>query len=243
MKKDSSISPNGIAIISIYCLFFAIFFHAEQALIAVIPAVLTLLIFCGIFAKIYKMLLVLVLPFAIPAFIIHSFINPEFSISHDIGLNRFNFRADGAAYAFQISTLVLMIAITVTSWKPISRDCAFRFFLAQRYIPKPVTMAIMLSISFLLLATNRAHKILLAQKARGVKVDGNIFQRFKAIIAIAVPLIATTIIEIDIRSQWLAHRGIGSIQVSGNSPHPTIIDVFCALWMFGIFFFLLQKSL
>lgn len=77
---------------------------------------------------------------------------------------------------------------------------------------KSPNLAYLLGSPLLLLATmrERIETIQAAQQARGLKTEGNVFQRFRGLAPLIVPLVIGAIVEIEQRSIALEVRGFTS---------------------------------
>lgn len=95
---------------------------------------------------------------------------------------------------------------------------------AISHASKSQSLTYLLGSPLLLLATmrKRINTIQAAQRARGLNTDGNIFQRFRCLCPLIIPLVVGAIVEAEHRSIALEVRGFQS--TSAKTSLRTLVD-------------------
>lgn len=119
-------------------------------------------------------------------------------VVHIISSFNLNGARDGLFYSLRIVTLLLASMILVTTTKNseligiFERLISYIPFMGHRFISK-VTLIISISYGFIPILIIEANKIIMAQRARGLRFDSNnLFMRAKSYIAIIIPIIVST---------------------------------------------------
>lgn len=148
----------------------------------------------------------LTLPLAIPLVLIHGVLNPSFERTDTwFGVP---VRFDGFVFGSIVSLRVLVLALVAVLWSIV--DTQRLFWDAVRWrIPLPFTTSLVLGASTARAIRRRAVSVLMAQQARGIPVHGNAIQRGRALVAVVIPVVISTLVESAKRGDLLAIRGFG----------------------------------
>lgn len=168
-------------------------------------------------------LTVAVLLMAVPLFLIHSIVNPMFSVSTSfVGIP---LRGEGAAYAALVSLRLTYLFLAVAVWIDTPRDVAFSL-IAKLPGPPLAGFALMQALMMTHMFSRRVSNIQLAQKSRGLLGTG-IASKMRNTLSMIVPLIATTLMNAHERGNALAQLGFGSARLLAprDLPRPNPADI------------------
>ena len=110
--------------------------------------------------------------------------------------------------------------------------------------PKSITYMFLSTIMLVPQTIRQSKAIMEAQQVRGIRVQGNIFIRFKAFLPMIMPLILTSLLSIEERALTLEARGFFSsnektyINTQNMSKIDTFILIFCIIILI---FFIIGK--
>jgi len=142
-------------------------------------------------------------------FLVHGFLNPH-NKSILLSLGPFGLGQEGLAYAALVAlrlaaTLAASLLLTVST-QPAHLVQA----LAEAGLP--YGLAYLLGSPLLLLPqiAGRVRSIQAAQQARGLKTEGSLLQRARALFPLAAPLIFSTLVDVEERSLALEVRGFSA---------------------------------
>jgi len=145
-----------------------------------------------------KIYVIWVILFSVPLFIIHAFINPEFEKTTQL-IGKVWIREGGVNFAESRIMLISFMFAIALCWINVNRENLIAFLTKVR-LPKLILEIAFQSISLVELVQVRSKSILLAQKARGIRTEGNPIIRVKALVAIVVPLVISLLKEAPYRS-------------------------------------------
>lgn len=162
----------------------------------------------------------LTLPLAIPLVLVHGVLNPTF-VRTDAWFG-VPIRFEGFVFGAIVSLRVLVLALAAVLWSIV--DTQRLLWDAVRWrIPLPLTTSLVLGASTARFIRRRAVSVLMAQQARGIPVHGNVIQRARALVAVVIPVVISTLVESAKRGEILAIRGFGS-------RHPTCPPSLAGKW-------------
>lgn len=166
------------------------------------------------------------LVFVIPLVLIHTVLNPEFSVT--FWFYHIPLRLVGLVFALSIAFRVVAIIAVGTMWLRVDRD-DFAADLLRANISLWIVLLMTQTVAIAGVVSRRVQTIYLAQQARGIKVGPDLLARALALPKIAIPLFVSVIIEADNRSSYLAAGGLGSGPVGRWGrvviPHSTYLVV------------------
>jgi energy-coupling factor transport system permease protein len=122
----------------------------------------------------------------------------------------------GLLICLRVLVIVCVILLTIFSTHPKKMTIA----LMEKGMSPKLAYVFMASLQFLPDMQRRAQAILEAQQARGLNVKANLWRRFRALIAMMVPLLAGALISAETRSLALEARGF-----SRKGTHTHLLDV------------------
>jgi hypothetical protein len=139
--------------------------------------------------------------------VIHTILNPSFPISGHIAF--LPIRESGFSYAMLISLRISALAIAATLW--LFSDFNRIFWQAvELRLPLGLIAIISLAQSNARTIRRRVDSVLLAQRARGIRTQGNVVVRARALVAVVLPVVVTALVEGEQRGALLKNRGFGS---------------------------------
>jgi energy-coupling factor transporter transmembrane protein EcfT len=150
------------------------------------------------------------LPFAVPLVLIHGALNPAYPVSRTFGL--LAVREQGLSYAVQVTLVLGLIASVAVVWRGARRADVLALVHLIR-LPERLSLASAAAVSTLAVVQQRARLVSTAQQARGMPTGPGIRARAQAMVAIAVPLIVTSLVEADERATTLQTRGLGTCRI------------------------------
>lgn len=138
---------------------------------------------------------------------VHGFISPLFPVTGSLG-GVIPVRGEGIAYAIELAQMIFVVTFAALLWLGVSRT-DFIDDLIWLHTP-PIGIAIAgQTIATLGLLGRKIATVFLAQRARGIPVEGRFLGRVRALPSVLVPVVAVTLIEADARSLQLQGRGLG----------------------------------
>ena len=147
---------------------------------------------------------------------VHGFVSPLFPVSDSLwGL--VPFRADGFAYALDLAQMIFVVTFAALLWLGVSRRDFVEDLIWLGTPPIGVAIAGQ-TLATLGVLSRKISAVFLAQKARGVPVEGRVLGRLRALPSVLVPVVAVTLVEADARSQIMTSRGLGTGRIANASP-------------------------
>jgi energy-coupling factor transport system permease protein len=175
----------------------------------------------------------IVLPFALSVFLIQGFFWSGGTPLVNVG--PFSLKKEGLQFAIASSGRILTIISTFLWFALTTRPDLLMTALMQRGLPSSLSYLIVSSIQILPRFQARAATILDAQRARGLEVTGNILIRARAIFPLVVPLILSSLIDVEERALAIEARAF-------NHPgsKTSLVEIRQAPWEFALrWFFIL----
>lgn len=153
----------------------------------------------------------IVLPFAISLFLIQGFLWPGGTPL--VGIGPLSLKAEGLQFTV-LSTGRVLIVVSSFLWLALTtRTDLLMTALNQRGLPPSLSYLIVSSIQIIPRFQARAETILDAQRSRGLEIGGNLRSRARAVIPLVVPLILSSLIDVEERALAIEARGF-------NNPGP-----------------------
>lgn len=166
-----------------------------------------LLVLCGLLplALLSRLFLALasrtwriVLPFIVSVFLIQGILwsggTPLF------GFGPISFKQEGLQFATASTGRILIVVSSFIWFSLTTRPDLLMSALAQRGLPPSLSYLIVSSIQIVPRFQARAATILDAQRARGLEVTGSILRRARAVFPLVVPLILSSLIDVEERA-------------------------------------------
>ena len=165
----------------------------------------------------------LVLPFALSVFVIQGFLwtggTPVWSFG-PLSLKR-----EGLLFAVAAAGRILVVVSSFVLFALTTRPDTLMLSLVQRGVPGGLAYIIVATIQLVPRLRARAAAILDAQRARGLETSGNLLRRFRALAPLVVPLILSSLVDVEERALAIEARAF-------NHPGPktSLIAITEARW-------------
>lgn len=114
---------------------------------------------------------------------------------------------EGVLYALLVSFRLLVLAIAVLLIVFTTHPKKMMIVLTDRGLSPKLAYVFLAALQFVPEMQERAQAILEAQQARGLDIKASLWRRFRALIAMMVPLLTGALISAETRSQALEARG------------------------------------
>jgi energy-coupling factor transport system permease protein len=163
----------------------------------------------GLLGQVFRLLVHrtwrIVLPFAISLFLIQGFLWPGGTPL--VRLGPLSLKEEGLQFTI-LSTGRVLIVVGSFLWLALTTRADFLMLaLNQRGLPPSLTYLIVSSIQIIPGFQARAMAILDAQRSRGLEISGNILRRVRAVFPLVVPLILSSLIDVEERAMAIEARG------------------------------------
>jgi energy-coupling factor transport system permease protein len=165
----------------------------------------------------------IVLPFAVSLFLIQGFLWPGGTPL--VGFGPLSLKEEGLRFTI-LSTGRVLIVVSSFLWLALTtRSDLLMSALNQRGLPPSLSYLIVSSIQIIPRFQARAETILDAQRSRGLETGGNLLSRARAIFPLVVPLILSSLIDVEERAMAIEARGF-------NNPGPktSLIEIKQSAW-------------
>lgn len=168
----------------------------------------------------------IVIPFAISVFLIQGlFWQGGVPILY---LGPLSLKREGLLFALQSAGRILTVVSSFLLLTLTVRPDALMIALDQRGAPKSLTYIVLATIQIVPRFSAKASTILDAQRARGLETEGGIGRRVRAMLPLVVPLVLSSIIDIEERAMSLEARAFArsgaktSLLILPDSPRQRI---------------------
>lgn len=146
-----------------------------------------------------------VLPFALSVFLIQGFLWT--GGTPILYLGPISLKQEGLEFAVASAGRILIVLGTFIWFTLTTRPDTLMTALAQRGFPTKLAYAIVATIQIVPRFQGRAAAILDAQRARGLETEGSLRKRIKAIVPLVVPLILSSLVDVEERALAIEARG------------------------------------
>jgi len=161
----------------------------------------------------------IVLPFAVSLFVIQSLFFPEGS-SVLAQLGPFTIKREGVLFAFAGSTRILAIAGALLLVLLTTHPGVLLAALVQKGVPPQLAYIIATTLQIVPQLQARAQQIGDAQRARGLRTEGSLVRRARALVALAGPLVIGALVDVEERTLALEARAFNA-----PTPKTSLFDV------------------
>jgi energy-coupling factor transport system permease protein len=174
-------------------------------------------------------------PFVIPLIIVHGMINPTFPAAFHVG-DLLPIRTEGILYALSVSCKIFILTAAVVSWKGIEPERLMSDAI-KLHVPDNLVIIVAISTAIIHTITARIKAVYLAQQARGIAAGPGFFARLRALPAVILPVITSTLLEAHARGTLMANRGLGTTRIAllDTEDTMTIKDIVLAGSIIPIF--------
>jgi energy-coupling factor transport system permease protein len=163
------------------------------------------------------------LPFAISVFLIQGFFWPQGTPIFWVG--PFSLKKEGLYFAIAGTGRILVVVSSFLWFALTTRPDALMTALAQRGFPSSLAYIIAATIQIIPRFQARANTIIDAQRARGLETEGGLLRRLRAVLPLVVPLILSSLVDVEERALAVEARGFSS-----PNPKTSLIEVREARW-------------
>lgn len=173
--------------------------------------------------ELLRMAFRVVLPFAISVFLIQGFLWPGGTPL--VGFGPISLKQEGLSFATAATGRILMVVSSFVWFALTTRPDTLMGALAQRGFPASLSYIIVATIQIVPRFQARAATILDAQRARGLETGGRFVQRFRAVVPLVVPLILSSLVDVEERALAIEARAF-------NRPGPktSLFEIGEARW-------------
>ena len=208
--------------------------------------VFPLALIARVFKELVRSAIKITLPFAISVFLIQGFLWTNGTPIAWIG--PFSLKLEGLRFAIASTGRILVLVSSFTSFAFTTRPDVLMNTLSQRGLPSSLAYIIVSTVQIVPRFQARAAGILDAQRARGLETEGNFIQRTRAVIPLVVPLILSSLIDVEERALAIEARAFNhpgrktslvEIQEAGWEPLARWFLAVGALGWIGLRFWLL----
>jgi energy-coupling factor transport system permease protein len=163
------------------------------------------------------------LPFAVSVFLIQGFLWTGGTPLIHIG--PLSLKQEGVVFAVASTGRILIVVGSFIWFTLTTRPDTLMIALVQRGFPSNLAYIIVATIQIVPRFQARAAAILDAQHARGLETTGGIRMRIKAILPLVVPLILSSLVDVEERALAIEARGF-------NHPgeKTSLVEIFEAPW-------------
>src|SRR3990170_7367947 len=164
-----------------------------------------------------------VLPFAVSVFLIQGFLWPGGTPVFVVGLA--SLKQEGLIFAIASTGRIIIVVRSFLWFAVTTRPDMLMNSLAQRGLPTSLTYLIVTTIQIVPRFQARAITILDAQRARGLETEGNMLQRTRGIFPLVVPLILSSLVDVEERAMAMEARAFNR-----KGRKTTLIEIQEAAW-------------
>lgn len=185
--------------------------------------VLPLALLGGVFRALVGAALRVALPFAVSIFLIQGFFWPGGTPL--VHLGPLSLKQEGLAFAVTSTGRILVVVSSFLWFAFTTRPDILMIALVQHGLPASLAYMMVATIQIIPRFQSRASSILDAQRARGLETGGRVVQRVRAVLPLVVPLILSSLIDVEERALAIEARAF-------NYPGPktSFVEVTEAAW-------------
>lgn len=144
------------------------------------------------------------LPFAISVFLIQGFLWPGGTAV--IGFGAISLKREGLVFAVASTGRLLAVVSSFLWFAFTTRPDELMAALAQQGVPPGLTYILLATLQIVPRFRARAAAIIDAQRARGLETSGNLLRRVRAVFPLVVPLILSSLIDVEERALAIEAR-------------------------------------
>lgn len=146
----------------------------------------------------------IVLPFAISVFLIQGLFWQSGPIA--VPLGPLSLKSEGLLFATASSGRILALVCAFLLLSLTTRPDELMIALNERGLPPTLTYIVLATIQIVPRFQARARTILDSQRARGLETEGNLIQRARGLLPLIVPLVLSSIVDVEQRAIALEAR-------------------------------------
>jgi len=191
-------------------------------------AVLLLLVLpLGFAARVQRELLVTTLkvtfPFALSVFLIQGFLWPGGTPL--VSLGPISLKYEGLVFAIRSVGRIMVVVSGFLWFAYTTRPDRLMAALSLKGLPSALVYMVVATVQIVPRFQGRATAILDAQRSRGLETGGNLLQRSRALVPLVVPLVLSSLIDVEERAMAIEARGFNR---SGTKT--SLVEISEAAW-------------
>jgi energy-coupling factor transport system permease protein len=180
-------------------------------------------------------------PFALSVFLIQGFLWPGGTSLFAVG--PLSLKSEGLAFAIASTGRILMVVSSFLWFALTTRPDQLMATLSQRGFPSGLAYMIVATLQIVPRFQARASAILDAQRSRGLETEGSLRLRIKALLPLVVPLVLSSLIDVEERALAIETRGFNrpgqktnliAIPEAPWEPSARIGILICAVLLVGL---------
>lgn len=180
-------------------------------------------------------------PFALSVFLIQGFLWPGGTPLFAVG--PLSLKSEGLAFAIASTGRILMVVSSFLWFALTTRPDQLMATLSQRGFPSGLAYMIVATLQIVPRFQARASAILDAQRSRGLETEGSLRLRIKALLPLVVPLVLSSLIDVEERALAIETRGFNrpgqktnliAIPEAPWEPSARIGILICAVILVGL---------
>lgn len=173
--------------------------------------ILPISIWGGIWNQLIRAVWKIVLPFAVSVILIQGLFWGEGTVLFSVG--PFTFEKEGITFALASVGRIMLVISSFLLLALATRPDALMNALTNIGLPGSITYIVVTTIQIVPRFQSRAATIIDAQHSRGLNTEGNLIQRGKALVPLILPLVLSSIVDVEERAIAIEARAF-------NSPGP-----------------------
>jgi len=195
----------------------------------------------GILGKLVLSTIRVAFPFALSVFLIQGFLWPGGTPLFKLG--PLSMKQEGLAFAIASTGRIVMVVSSFLWFALTTRPDQLMVTLGQRGFPAGLSYMIVATLQIVPRFQARANAILDAQRSRGLETEGNLARRLKALLPLIVPLVLSSLIDVEERALAIETRGFNypgrktsliAIQETSCEPAARVGILICAALVIGL---------
>jgi energy-coupling factor transport system permease protein len=180
-------------------------------------------------------------PFTLSVFLIQGFLWPGGTPLFAVG--PLSLKSEGLAFAIASTGRILMVVSSFLWFALTTRPDQLMATLSQRGFPSGLAYMIVATLQIVPRFQARASAILDAQRSRGLETEGSLRLRIKALLPLVVPLVLSSLIDVEERALAIETRGFNrpgqktnliAIPEAPWEPSARIGILICAVLLVGL---------
>lgn len=207
--------------------------------ILVLFVVLPLAAWGKVFSPLVRTVWKISLPFIFSVVIIQSLFWGEGTPIFEVWI--FSPKWEGLQFALISIGRILLVMSSFTLFAMTTRPDTLMISLKQVGVPGSLAYIIVTTLQIIPRFQSKASTILDAQRSRGVETEGNLFVRARAVVPVVLPLVLSSLVEVEERAIAIEARGFNSkrketslIEIPDTKAQYVLRRVFTALIVLSI---------
>lgn len=172
-------------------------------LIGIIPAAL----FAKVLPNVITNTIKTAAPFAVSLLVVQGLFWPDGTIIQQLG--PFSLKEEGVFFAIRSTGRIILAVSGFLLLNYATRSDELILALSQKGLPNSISYITLSTLQIIPRFQRKANTILDAQRSRGLEVEGNFVARARALFPLVVPLLLSSIVDIDERAIALEVRAFG----------------------------------